>query len=144
MATYTYTKTKDGDQRVFRIYLGSQEVARARLMLPTQNFEAYSVNDRFRGKGLSYALTYAMLVYCSAKDLTTPQVSDAHGPLLDALPQVGFQQVGPTRVIKRHQRAASFECVNVESSISACSRKMGDYHVTLHGPSRTSSPCVIL
>jgi predicted GNAT family N-acyltransferase len=144
MASYTYTKTKDGDQRVFRIYLGSQEVARARLMLPTQNFEAYSVNDRSRGKGLSYALTYAMLVYCSAKDITTPQVSDAHGHLLDALPQVGFQQVGPTRVIKRHQRAASFECVNVEHSITACTHKLAQYNLRLDGPIRQSSACIIL
>jgi predicted GNAT family acetyltransferase len=144
MATYTYTKTKDGDQRVFRIYRSGEEVARARLMLPTRNFEAYSINERYRGRGLSYALTYAMLSYCSKKDLTTPQVSDAHGRLLDALPQVGFQQIGPTRVIKRTQRAASFECVNVEFSIAACAQKMNRYDVRLDGPTRDSSACVVL
>jgi hypothetical protein len=144
MASYTYTKDKQGDQVLFTILRGTEAVASARLMVPTQDFESYAVSSRYRRQGLSYALTYAMLVYCKKKGYKTPQVSNAHGVLLDALPKVGFQQVGPTRVVKRKEYAASFRCVGVDHAIALCARKLGDYGLTLTGPIKASSPCVIL
>ncbi|HTV24579.1 MAG TPA: GNAT family N-acetyltransferase [Polyangiaceae bacterium] len=144
MANYTYTKDNQGDQVLFTIISGGQPVASARLMVPTQDFESYAVRSSHRGRGLSYALTYAMLVYCNKKGYTNPQVSNAHGALLTALPQVGFEQVGPTRVIKRGESAASFRCVSRGHAITRCTQKLHDYDVTLAGPIKTSRPCVIL
>ena len=144
MASYTYTKDNQGDQVAFTIFLGDRAVASARLMVPTQDFESYAVGRDFRGLGLSYALTYAMLVYCDKKGYMTPQVSNAHGALLVALPQAGFQQVGPTRVIKRTERAASFQCLGVALAIEECSRKLREYRITLTGPVKTSRSCIIM
>jgi len=144
MAHYTYTKESDGQQVAFKIYSGTQRVASARLMVPTVDFESYAVIEAFRGLGLSYALTSAMLVYCQKKKFGRPQVSNAHGVLLNALPQVGFHQVGPTRVIKRTEAAASFLCGSVTLAIAECARKMAAHHITLRGPVKTGSNCVIL
>jgi hypothetical protein len=112
-------------------------------MVPTQDFESYSVNQDFRGHGLSYALTYALLRYCSKKGITSPQVSNAHGALLSALPQVGFDQVGATRVTRRNERAASFRCWDVDLSIEECRRKLHEHRLTLKGPIKTPHSCVI-
>jgi hypothetical protein len=144
MASYTYTKEKQDDQVLFTILSGSQTAASARLMVPTQDFESYAVRSHYRHRGLSYALTYAMLVYCRKKRYTTPQVSNAHGVLLVTLPKVGFQQVGPTRWIKRTEPAASFRCANVAAAIDLCSQKLHAYRVTLTGPIKMSKQCIIL
>ena len=144
MAAYIYTKSNEDDQVVFRIYQAGRAVASARLMVPTQDFESYSVNRECRGLGLSYALTYAMLVYCRKKGYKTPQVSNAHGPLLHSLPKSGFRQVGATRVVKRSEQAASFQCMGVDYAISECNRELGNHHITLQGPVKASRSCVIL
>ena len=143
MANYTYTKDKDGDQVVFRIYRGNEQAATARLMVPTQDFESYAVVPRYRRRGLSYALTYAMLVYCRKKHYTHPQVSNAHGPLLTALPRMGFVQHGPQRVMGR-EIAASFRCIAVDFAIAECRRRLEEHDLQLSGPVSSSRGCIIL
>jgi GNAT superfamily N-acetyltransferase len=144
MAAYTYTKDNQGAQVVFRIYSGAHQVASSRLMVPTCDFESYAVDPSARGRGLSYALTYAMLQYCDKKHYGLPQVSNAHGVLLRALPQVGFRQVGSPRVIKRTEEAASFLCGSISHSIAQCRYKLAQHHITLSGPIKSSHGCVIL
>jgi predicted GNAT family acetyltransferase len=143
MANYTYTKTRERDQAVFTIYSGAQQVARARFMIPTQDFESYAVSSAYRGRGLSYALTYAMLAYCVRKNHRRPQVTNAHGALLHALPQVGFQQIGPTRLPGRREESATFRCNSRAHSMALCQAKMAAYGLTLAGPV-DSGRCVIL
>jgi hypothetical protein len=142
MASYTYTKEKQDDQVLFTILSGNHTAASARLMVPTRDFESYAVRSHYRHRGLSYALTYAMLVYCRKKGYSQPQVSNAHGVLLTTLPKVGFYQVGPTRWTR--EPAASFRCLDVAAAIELCSRKLDAYGIRLTGPIKMSRQCIIL
>ena len=125
MTRYHYTFEESDDATKVTIYQKDAVAATATYFPTRDDFEAYSVTKRFQGKGLSYALTYLLLLYCKDNRRREPQVSNAHNALLNSLPQIGFSQEGEVRRIKRDKEvAATFQCRNIDRSLELCKAKM--------------------
>jgi hypothetical protein len=125
MTRYHYTVNVSADRANLEMFEGDDKVASSIVMLPAGNFESYSVNARFQGRGLSYALTHLMLLYARDAGIQNPTVSDAHNHLLVSLPRSGFAQVGALRVTKGgRMTAASFSCPSVAQALDICKRKL--------------------
>lgn len=125
MTRYHYTFEESVDLTKVTIYQKDAVAATATYFPTRDDFEAYSVTQRFQGKGLSYALTHLLLLYCKDNHRREPQVSNAHNALLTSLPQVGFVQEGEVRRIKGGKEvAASFRCTNINRSLELCKAKM--------------------
>ena len=122
MALYEYSIDDQNAQQVEVVIRtkGQARVARAVIMrgMGSPDFETYAVEERFRGKGFSYALTYLMLLYCQHKGIQLVTVNNAHGELIGALEQVGFAVVGAKRYDpKAKQNAASLQCINIAQAL---------------------------
>ena len=125
MTRYSYSLNVSQDRVDVAIFEGLVKAASSIVMLPLADFESYSVAANFQGRGLSYALTHLMLLYCKDAGVAHPTVSNAHNLLLRSLPQSGFAQVGPTRVTKGgKETAASFSCGNVAQALHQCKQKL--------------------
>ena len=125
MTLYTYSITEDGDRVNVAIQEGTTVAASAIIMKGRLDFESYSVFPSHQGKGLSYALTYLMLLYCKDNQTPPPGVSNAHGVLMESLPKSGFPQEGAVRVTKGgKERAGSYKCANVQMSLELIKKIM--------------------
>jgi hypothetical protein len=125
MTRYHYTLNVSADRANLEIFEGAHKAASSIVMLPSGNFESYSVTERFQGRGLSYALTHLMLLYARDAGIQNPMVNDAHNHLLVSLPKSGFKQDGEERVTKGgRMRAASFKCASVTLALDICKKKL--------------------
>ena len=97
MSWYEYSVDDSaGNQVSVLITMGKTKVATSLIMQPnlSPDFESYSVQPQFRGKGFAYALTHLMLLYCDSKNKNSATCNNAHGHLIETLKGVEFMRNG--------------------------------------------------
>jgi hypothetical protein len=126
MTRYTYAFSNDALPGVANLVIkeGEEVCARAKFITvgPRPNFETYSVTANKRGRGLSYAITYLLML--RAKDLgyASVEVADAHGYLIPSLQHHNFAVTHNRPMM--HPPAASLECNNLAAGLASCKRIM--------------------
>lgn len=129
MSWYEYSVDDSaGNQVSVLITMGKTKVATSLIMQPnlSPDFESYSVQPQFRGKGFAYALTHLMLLYCDSKKKHSATCNNAHGHLIETLKGVGFNEVHRHYDPMAKQQAASLSCVNIANALNLCKAKMLD------------------
>jgi hypothetical protein len=118
-----------------RIFVGADkalQVAVAKIVdfSSIPRFESYATSEGYRSKGLSYALTHLMLLYCNDKGKGAARVENAHWPLMISLQQLGFAKTSERRDPTFKNKAApqlntaDFACANIPATLAACKQKM--------------------
>jgi hypothetical protein len=119
MTKYTYGIVEAADRVNVTVMEGPSQVASSIIFRDRLDFESYSVPAAYQGRGLSYVLTYLMLLYCKDNNTLAPTVSNAHGVLMQSLPKSGFPMDGQVRVTNGGRvRAASYRCANIQVSLT--------------------------
>lgn len=123
MARYTYTFEDDALPNVTNLIIregGGVVCGQGKLitigLIP--NFEAISVPATKRGRGLSYAITYLLMLRAKELNYNQVQVSDAHGPLINSLQRHGFIVTHDRHML--HPPAATLRCNNVTNGLARC------------------------
>lgn len=125
MTRYTYEIAERDDRVDFTVKRGTDVVASSIIMLGRNDFESYSVPQPYQGRGLSYVLTYLMLLYCKDNGSLPPTVSNAHGVLMRTLPDSKFPLEGAVRITKGgKEQAGSYRCANIQQSIDVVKKKL--------------------
>jgi len=136
MPVYEYSIDPSDPQQIsVRIYAGRGQAVAANAVIMwhdgTPVFESYATHAGHQGKGLSYALTHLMLLYCREKHFQPVEVLNAHFPLMRTLEALKFVKSNPRRdPTFKHKGApedhntADFSCDDVSAALTLCKQKL--------------------
>lgn len=139
MTRYHYKVDPSDNENIWvRIFEGSEKaprqvaVAKIVSMATTPVFEAFGVVGTCQGRGLAYALTHLMLLYCKDRGKQSVRVINAHHPLNIALRAVGFTEdrfyrdptFKPAALAKGADNTGDYTCGDLNTSLSLCKAKM--------------------